>query len=200
MKEIVAVMQIAQATPEDARAVAEIHVAAWRAAYRSIVPDDYLASLSIERREAKWSECIAAGDPTLLVAKKAGVVQGWLSFGKCRGIGSHKSEAEVWAIYVSPTAWSTGVGHLLWLRAKELMLEKGFNSCSLWVFLRMNGQLSSTAQSVFSMTGQPPRTSSSVVRCFRKCDLSLNLAVNRFFKDKRRGYLARLKLPTSPSG
>tara|TARA_R110002012_G_scaffold114908_1_gene261752 strand:- start:522 stop:1034 length:513 start_codon:yes stop_codon:yes gene_type:complete len=127
-------MQIAQATPEDARAVAEIHVAAWRAAYRSIVPDDYLASLSIERREAKWSECIAAGDPTLLVAKKAGVVQGWLSLGKCRDIGSHKSEAEVWAIYVSPTVWSTGVGPLLWLRAKELMLEKGFKSCSLWVF------------------------------------------------------------------
>ncbi|HDZ48186.1 hypothetical protein LCGC14_0026500 [marine sediment metagenome] len=127
-------MNVVQATPEDVRAVAEIHVAAWRAAYRSIIPDDYLASLSIERREAMWRECIAAGDPELLVAKKAGVVQGWLSFGKCRDIGSHTSEAEVWAIYVSPAAWSSGAGRSLWQRAKELMLEQGFKACSLWVF------------------------------------------------------------------
>ena len=127
-------MDVVHANPEDARAVAEIHVDAWRAAYRSIVPTDYLASLSIEHREAMWEGCIAAGDPELLVAKKAGVVQGWLSFGQCRDIGSHKSEAEVWAIYVSPTAWSTGVGRVLWRRAKELMLEQGFKSCSLWVF------------------------------------------------------------------
>tara|TARA_R110000850_G_scaffold100981_1_gene209017 strand:- start:628 stop:1167 length:540 start_codon:yes stop_codon:yes gene_type:complete len=127
-------MDVVRANSEDARAVAEIHVEAWRAAYRSIVSADYLDSLSIERREAMWDECIAAGDPELLVAKKAGVVQGWLSFGQCRDIGSHKSEAEVWAIYVSPTAWSTGVGRVLWLRAKELMLEQGFKSCSLWVF------------------------------------------------------------------
>ncbi|UEQ05376.1 GNAT family N-acetyltransferase [Halomonas profundus] len=127
-------MDVVHVNPEDARTVAEIHIEAWRAAYRSIVPADYLDSLSIERRAAMWDECIAAGDPELLVAKKAGVVQGWLSFGQCRDIGSHKSEAEVWAIYVSPTAWSTGVGRVLWLRAKELMLEQGFKSCTLWVF------------------------------------------------------------------
>ena len=127
-------MNVVHATPEDARAVAEIHVAAWRAAYRSIVPDDYLAALSIERREALWSECIAAGEPALLVAKKAGIVQGWISFGKCRDIERPKSEAEVWALYLSPAAWSTGAGRLLWQGAKELMLEQGFKSCNLWVF------------------------------------------------------------------
>ncbi|MBT2771096.1 GNAT family N-acetyltransferase [Halomonas sp. ISL-60] len=127
-------MNVVHANPKDARAVAEIHVEAWRAAYRSIVPADYLASLSIERREAVWSGCIAAGDPELLVAKKDGAVKGWLSFGPCRDIGEHKSEAEIWALYVSPTAWSTGVGRVLWLRAKELMLVQGFKSCSLWVF------------------------------------------------------------------
>lgn len=88
-------MIVVHATPQDARAVAEIHVAAWRVAYRSIVSDDYLASLSLEHHEAMWGERIDSGDPELLVAKKAGVVQGWISFGKCRDIGSHNSEAEV---------------------------------------------------------------------------------------------------------
>lgn len=127
-------MQVVQATSEDARAVAAIHVDAWRAAYASIVPADYLASLSVDSREAMWSECIAVGTPELLVVKEDGVVQGWLSFGRCRDEGSSELEAEVWAFYVAPSAWSTGAGRLLWLRARELILARGFTSCSLWVF------------------------------------------------------------------
>ena len=127
-------MQVVPAAPEDARAIAEIHVRTWQAAYASFLPPDYLASLSIENREAMWSECIATGAPELLVARDAGVVRGWLSFGQCRDEGSSKTEAEVWALYVSPSAWSTGAGRMLWLRARELMLAQGFTSCSLWVF------------------------------------------------------------------
>ncbi|MDQ7730754.1 GNAT family N-acetyltransferase [Halomonas sp. SpR8] len=150
-------MKVVHAAPEDARAVAEIHVEAWRAAYRFIVPTDYLNSLSIERREDMWGECIAAGEPELLVAKKAGVVQGWISFGKCRDIGSHNSEAEVWAIYVSPTAWSTGAGRLLWLRAKELMLEQDFKSCSLWVFPQNERAIKFYHSAGFSHDGAAPK-------------------------------------------
>src|SRR6185369_6868437 len=117
-------MQVVHAAPEDARAIAEIHVCAWQTAYASILPPDYLASLSVEHREAMWSECIASGTPELLVARGAGVVQGWLSFGQCRDESSFKTEAEVWALYVSPSAWSTGVGRVLWLRARDLMLAQ----------------------------------------------------------------------------
>lgn len=127
-------MQVMIATFKDARAIAEIHVEAWCAAYKSIVPADYLASLSIERCEAVWSDYIAAGNPKLLVAKQAGSVRGWIRFGECRDNGSHETDAEVWAIYVSPAAWSKGVGRVLWIRARELMIEQGFKSCSLWVF------------------------------------------------------------------
>ena len=127
-------MQIAQANPQDARAIAEIHVATWRAAYASILPADYLASLSVESREAMWSECIASGTSQLLVAKDNGLVKGWLSFGACRDEGAPASEAEVWALYVSPESWSTGTGCTLWLEAKSRMLQQQFTSCSLWVF------------------------------------------------------------------
>lgn len=129
-----AVMQVVHAQPEDARAVADIHVDAWPAAYAAIVPASYLASLSRENREAMWKECIASGVPELLVARKGGGVQGWLGFGRCRDEGAPSTEAELWSIYVAPAAWSTGAGRLLWSRAKELMLEQGFESCSLWVF------------------------------------------------------------------
>jgi ribosomal protein S18 acetylase RimI-like enzyme len=127
-------MQVTHALPEDARAVAEIHVNTWRAAYASIVSAEYLASQSVERRHAWWSKCIAAGTPELLVAKDNGVVHGWLNFSASRDDNAPNDEAEIWAIYVAPAFWSTGTGRLLWLRARELMVAQGFKSCSLWVF------------------------------------------------------------------
>jgi hypothetical protein len=45
------VVEVAQANLEYARSVAEIHVEAWRAAYAGIVPADYLAALSVDKRE-----------------------------------------------------------------------------------------------------------------------------------------------------
>lgn len=67
------IMQVVHAVLEDARAVAEIHVATCRIANASIVLTDYLSALSVEHREAMWRECIATGVPELLVAKGTGL-------------------------------------------------------------------------------------------------------------------------------
>jgi hypothetical protein len=45
---------IRKATPEDARAIAEVHVKSWRAAYRDLLPQDFLQGLSVDRREQQW--------------------------------------------------------------------------------------------------------------------------------------------------
>ena len=42
------------ATADDARAIAEVHVASWRWAYRGQVPDRILDELSVDEREAIW--------------------------------------------------------------------------------------------------------------------------------------------------
>src|SRR5437870_7004792 len=62
----VAKLSIRDATRADARAIAEIHVAAWRAAYRGLIPDDYLASLSVEKRTAFWETIIGRPGPRKL--------------------------------------------------------------------------------------------------------------------------------------
>ena len=151
-------MQITHALPEDARAVAEIHVNAWRVAYASIFSAEYLASLSVEKRHAWWSECIAAGTPELLVAKSNGSVHGWLNFAASRDEGATKYVAEIWAVYVAPTFWSTGTGRSLWLRAKQLMLEQGFTSCSLWVFPQNSRAIKFYEAAGFAADPRPPKT------------------------------------------
>lgn len=63
---------IEPATLEDGHAIAELHVLTWRAVYQGIVPDEYLATLSIEKREAFWRESIVKGTPELRVARIEG--------------------------------------------------------------------------------------------------------------------------------
>ena len=47
-------LTIRAATRDDARAIAEVHVASWRAGYRGLVDDDFLAALSVDARLATW--------------------------------------------------------------------------------------------------------------------------------------------------
>ena len=41
---------IREATPDDARAIAEVHVASWRWAYRGDLPAEFLDGLSVDDR------------------------------------------------------------------------------------------------------------------------------------------------------
>ena len=126
-------VSIAAASSTDCRAVAQIHVDAWRVAYDGIVPSDYLAALSVDKREIAWRTAVERGTPRVLVARKDEDVVGWIAYGRCRNDGSGPDVGEIWAIYVAPTAWSTGVGRALWDAARRDLLEQGYRSVTLWV-------------------------------------------------------------------
>ena len=125
--------RIEPALPTDARRVAQIHVHAWQAAYVGIVPDDYLASLSVDKRETMWRQAIDKGGPELLVARVDRDTAGWVSFDASRDKNAAQGSGEIWALYVDPTRWSSGVGRTLLQRASERLAERGFGSVSLWV-------------------------------------------------------------------
>jgi ribosomal protein S18 acetylase RimI-like enzyme len=126
-------MQIEVATAEDCRAVAEVHVQAWQHAYKGILPEPYLASLSVDAREAMWRRMVKEQPSHLLLARSAGQVLGFVAFGASRDVGASPSCAEILAFYVQPAAWSTGVGRLLWLEALRRAQEEAYESITLWV-------------------------------------------------------------------
>jgi ribosomal protein S18 acetylase RimI-like enzyme len=126
-------VSIAAASSTDCRAVAQIHVDAWRVAYEGIVPTEYLAALSVDQREAMWRTAIERGTPRVLVARTDEDVVGWIAYGRCRDEGSGPDIGEIWAIYAAPTAWSTGVGRALWDAARRDLQEQGYRSVTLWV-------------------------------------------------------------------
>ena len=124
---------VAAASPENCRAVAQIHVDAWRAAYDGIVPSDYLATLSVDQREIMWRTAVERGTPRVLVARTDESVVGWVAYGPCRDDGAGPDVGEIWAIYVAPTAWSTGIGRTLWKAACRDLQEQNCRSVTLWV-------------------------------------------------------------------
>jgi len=126
-------MRVRAATISDAFAIADIHVSAWRAAYRGVVPDQNLDGLSVEKRRAYWSLAIANGEPVVRVVAGSEGVVGWIAFGRCRDSEALPSMAEIWAMYVSPSMWARGIGRQLLNDACGELRRMGFKSVTLWV-------------------------------------------------------------------
>lgn len=126
-------MQIAPASHEDLEAVARVHVLSWQGAYADVLPPAYLASLSVERRASGWRQVLAQGTSELLVARQGDEIAGFVSCGRSRDQDAAAGTGEIWAIYVAPRHWSTGVGKALWLAARERLAAMGCSTVTLWV-------------------------------------------------------------------
>lgn len=62
---VVPSITLRRARPDDWPAVAAIHAASWRSAYRGIYPDAYLDGEAAEERRAFWRQALAEMDPEL---------------------------------------------------------------------------------------------------------------------------------------
>jgi GNAT superfamily N-acetyltransferase len=129
-------VQLRAASVEDAAAIADIHVSAWRAAYRGVVPDEHLQNLSLEKRQLYWSSAIANGEPVVRVAVEPNGIVGWIAFSRCRDRDGSPESGEIWAMYVSPSSWARGIGRQLLAQACSELQHLGFKCVSLWVLLK----------------------------------------------------------------
>ncbi len=130
---------IRAAGPEDAEEVERLRVAGWQAAYRGIVPDDYLNRMRVdgERRRRRMAEQATAAHRSVLVesvAVQGGAIVGWVSGGRCRDADRRgPGQGEVYAIYVLPEWWGRGAGRLLMAHAVRTLAEAGYCDITLWV-------------------------------------------------------------------
>ena len=123
------------AAPRDAKAIAEIHVATWQAAYAGLIPDDVLKAMTYEKRLAYWKEAIEYSDPKLLVASADDKVIGFVGFDRSRDPGTKSSVGEIWAMYVTPAHWRQGAGLALWDGARDGLKDEGCTHVTLWVLV-----------------------------------------------------------------
>ncbi|HEV8499775.1 MAG TPA: hypothetical protein VGQ56_23045, partial [Gemmatimonadaceae bacterium] len=72
-----------RADADDARAIAALHIASWRDAYRAELPPDYLAAIDLHERAENWRKRIAAGTIVLL-EKNGDSLAGFCACGRSR--------------------------------------------------------------------------------------------------------------------
>ncbi|MGH8160887.1 MAG: GNAT family N-acetyltransferase [Gammaproteobacteria bacterium] len=126
-------MNIRPAVPDDAMAVARVHVRAWQVAYRGLMPDEYLDALSPEDRARRYD--FTGLDPTRpksLVAVDEDAILGFATVSAARDEDA-AGEGELCALYVEPDWWGRGVGRALGPAARSELYGLGFRKAMLWV-------------------------------------------------------------------
>jgi len=126
-------VEIRPARRADAMAVAGVHVRSWQAAYRGLLPDDYLAGLRPEDRAARYGFEDPA-QPTTLVALDDSVVVGFATVGPSQDADA-SDHGELLALYVDPPAWGLGFGRHLMDAARGVLTDQGFASGLLWLLV-----------------------------------------------------------------
>ena len=118
---------------EDAAIIAEIHVAAWKIAYRGQLPDEFLDELQVEERTKAWNDLLEGPGSTLLAEDEHRAVTGFCQILQSRDQDADHTVAEVPFIYVRPSSWRIGVGRSLCESALRLAEQAGFETVTLWV-------------------------------------------------------------------
>jgi GNAT superfamily N-acetyltransferase len=126
-------MRIRPAVPEDAMAVARVHVRSWQAAYRGLLPGAYLDALKPEDRAGKYN--FVHEDPQLpytLVGDSGGEIAGFATTMPARD-KEMQGYGELCALYLDPDYWRRGLGSALHAAAWERLRSQGFDKSLLWV-------------------------------------------------------------------
>jgi GNAT superfamily N-acetyltransferase len=130
-------MSVRRAGAEDAMGIAIVHVRSWQAAYRGLMPRDYLDSLEAEQRLPVWERILGEAEwprTGTFVAEDGGEVVGFASICPTRDDDAEAASAgELAAIYLLPELWGTGLGRELMTSGLSALSDAGFGEATLWV-------------------------------------------------------------------
>jgi ribosomal protein S18 acetylase RimI-like enzyme len=127
-------IEIRRAGPDDAAALARVHVDAWQAAYRGLVPDSMLERFTYEYREPRFREALAADAEETYIVEVGGRTVGLLTVGDARDPDvDMRHVGEIWGIYLSPGYWRRGIGTQLVAEAERVLRQRGYDEAVLWI-------------------------------------------------------------------
>ncbi|MGA8171955.1 MAG: GNAT family N-acetyltransferase [Methylocystis sp.] len=121
---------IRHARPDDAEAIARVHDASWRDAYRGVIPGAELERM-IARRGPRWWRSAVLKGTGLLVADFDRQVVGYATYGRNR-VPSMPYSGEIFEIYLMPEHQGLGFGHRLFNAARRELVEHGYLSTVVW--------------------------------------------------------------------
>jgi len=129
---------IRKAMLKDAHEYAACHISSWRSAYKGIVPDEYLDSLSAEQKTERFRQNVAEPNGfDYYCAVDGGKIIGVLIIGPSRD--DDKPDAgEITAIYLLEEFWSRGFGKGMMRYAMDALKCMGHHEGIVWVLEENN--------------------------------------------------------------
>lgn len=127
-------VRLRRATETDAAAIARIHVASWRAAYRAELPVAFLAALSETERAQQWLQRLAFRETIVMLAERDGSLVGFCAHGPARATESSLTSAwEIYSLHVAPELRGGGIGSTLFAEVRGHAVRAGAYVLTLWV-------------------------------------------------------------------
>ncbi|SCL21714.1 L-amino acid N-acyltransferase YncA [Micromonospora rhizosphaerae] len=126
--------------PDDAEAIARVHIRSWQAGYAGIMPDEVLRRLNVQAWAQRRRDLGTAHPEhpfTTLLAEVDGTVTGFTTFGPYRNNQDRRdldpAYGEIVAMYVEPARWGTGTGRALLAATRAGLAGRGWTEYRLWV-------------------------------------------------------------------
>jgi ribosomal protein S18 acetylase RimI-like enzyme len=123
-------IRIRIAEPADAEGLASVHDAAWREAYRGVIPGRELERM-VERRGAGWWSNAVRRGSRIAVLDFDDRIAGYASFGRNRAT-SLPYRGEIFELYLAPDFQGLGFGTRLFNAAKRELANHGLTSFVVW--------------------------------------------------------------------
>ena len=155
------VISIRNARPADAEAIAEVHDAAWRDAYRGIIPGRELERM-IARRGPRWWQAAISRGSRLVVLDFGGRIAGYASYGRNR-VPAMPYSGEIFELYLAPEFQGLGMGRRLFEAARRDLNDHGYVSTLVWALADNQRALTSTRASA-ARSSVAPRNGSATRR------------------------------------
>lgn len=128
-------VKIRPARPQDAAEIANVHLNAWREAYKGQLDQDFLDDmpLTFKRRKQNWEEHLATQVDNVFVAEGKHGIIGFISIKTPGRDDDMKDWAEVGAIYLLEKLKGQRIGLHLLKAGFEAMKRRGFTKAYCWM-------------------------------------------------------------------
>ena len=129
-------MIIREAEQKDAKAIAQVHVDAWKTTYSGILPAAYIEKQTYAKRCDRWKKMLEASkaktNHLVYVAEFEGEIIGFVDGGVARS-SNPLYKGEIYALYILEAYQRQGLGHNLIRTIARQLSQSGLDSILVWV-------------------------------------------------------------------